>query len=207
MWLFILQKRNEKTFCRVKSRIILCVECYGAWLGAIFIFAFCESWKSRRSSLFSRDANKESLLWKLNGAQKLIEPEDTILSKSSKDIFYYNYYNILKMPFSWQEWIFGLLLDEKARPLAGTRSAHKNAKLFPPKNCETAKKNYIHTWKQKIVIFLRFRELFYIEIMCRFPHYMREFVSNFSRKFNSHSSKMNFLMTKENKFWCFSLLG
>ena len=100
MWLFILQKRNEKTFCRVKSRIILCVECYGAWLGAIFIFAFCESWKSRRSSLFSRDANKESLLWKLNGAQKLIEPEDTILSKSSKDIFYYNYYNILKMPFS-----------------------------------------------------------------------------------------------------------
>ena len=106
MWLFILQKRNEKTFCRVKSRIILCVECYGAWLGAIFIFAFCESWKSRRSSLFSRDANKESLLWKLNGAQKLIEPEDTILSKSSKDIFYYNYYNILKMPFSWQEWIF-----------------------------------------------------------------------------------------------------
>ena len=25
--------------------------------------------------------------------------------------------------------------------------------------------------------FLRFRELFYIEIMCRFPHYMREFVS------------------------------
>ena len=50
------------------------------------IFAFCESWKSRRSSLFSRDANKESLLWKLNGAQKLIEPEDTILSKSTKDI-------------------------------------------------------------------------------------------------------------------------
>ena len=135
MWLFILQKRNEKTFCRVKSRIILCVECYGAWLGAIFIFAFCESWKSRRSSLFSRDANKESLLWKLNGAQKLIEPEDTILSKSSKDIFYYNYYNILKMPFSWQLSIFGseFLIDEKARPLAGTRSAHKNAKLFSPK--------------------------------------------------------------------------
>ena len=81
VWLFI-QKRNEKTFCRVKSRIILCVECYGAWLGAIFIFAFCESWKSRRSSLFSRDANKESLLWKLNGAQKLIEPEEEIFYQS-----------------------------------------------------------------------------------------------------------------------------
>ena len=83
----VFQKVMKKLFAESsRSGIILCVTMGHDDASAIFIFAFCESWKSRRSSLFSRDANKESLLWKLNGAQKLIEPEDTILSKSTKDI-------------------------------------------------------------------------------------------------------------------------
>ena len=83
----LFQKIMKKLFAESsRTRIILCATMGHDDASAIFIFAFCESWKSRRSSLFSRDANKESLLWKLNGAQKLIEPEDTILSKSTKDI-------------------------------------------------------------------------------------------------------------------------
>lgn len=58
---FLMTAKKNRYFFRFSK--LLRSKAHNGIVEAILIFAFCESWKSRRSSLFSSDANKESLDW------------------------------------------------------------------------------------------------------------------------------------------------